>query len=164
MPPAAARVLATGRPRFEDGPLDGSLPDAKPRSALLPFSFARGRHGLLAVTRRPNVPWSESAQVRAIAFASLVADALDRTEQAAIDRQVALTLQRALIPEEIVTPNEDALMVDPTAPAIADGVLRLLDDPVLGKRLAQAGYRNMHANFDVNVMLDAYGRLYEAAR
>ncbi len=64
-------------------------------------------------------------------------------------------------PEEIVAADEDALMVEPTESAIADGVLRLLQDPLLSARLGQAGSRSMQARFDINVMLSAYSLLYE---
>jgi serine phosphatase RsbU (regulator of sigma subunit) len=100
------QAIATGQPSFEGEAAAVPPPSgaATSRVAVLPFAVARGRRGALAIARRPGVPWSESAQVRAIAFSSIVADALDRTEQAAVDRQIALTLQQALIPDEMVTP------------------------------------------------------------
>ena len=64
-------------------------------------------------------------------------------------------------PEEIVTADEDALLVEPQAQAIAAGILRLLEEPMLGGRLGQAGCRNMQASFDIEAMLDAYSHQYE---
>lgn len=63
-------------------------------------------------------------------------------------------------PEEIVTPDHDALMVRPESEAIAGGVLQLLGDQVLGERLAAEGRQHMQARFDIGAMLDSYGRLY----
>ncbi len=42
--------------------------------------------------------------------------------------------------EGILTHGEDAWLVEPTADAIAEGVIRLLDDDVLRARLVEAGY------------------------
>lgn len=65
-------------------------------------------------------------------------------------------------PEEIMQADHDGLMVEPSAPAIAAGVLRLLDDPALGQRLAAQGRASVRERFGIEAMLDAYGRLYEA--
>lgn len=65
-------------------------------------------------------------------------------------------------PEEIVTPDEDALMVEPTETAIAAGLLRLLEERDLAARLGQAGRRNMQARFDIDAMLAAYEQLYKS--
>jgi glycosyltransferase involved in cell wall biosynthesis len=67
-------------------------------------------------------------------------------------------------PEEIVTPGEDALMVEPQAEAIANGLLQLLGDRALQASLAETGRHNMRARFDIEAMLDAYCRLYEGGR
>ncbi len=66
-------------------------------------------------------------------------------------------------PEEIVTPGEDALMVEPTEMAIVSGLLRLLGGRELAARLGLAGRQNMQARFDIDVMLNAYARLYEGS-
>ena len=64
-------------------------------------------------------------------------------------------------PEEIVTPDHDALMVLPTAEDIAAGLSRMLEDSTLRERLAAAGQKTAQERFAVKAMLDAYERLYQ---
>ncbi len=96
-------VLRTGLPVFDDRE-QADVADDRPRMAMLPFSVGRTRRGVIGITRPTGMEWSEGAQVRAIAFASIVGDALERTEQAATDRTIALTLQHALTPDRIDAP------------------------------------------------------------
>jgi len=63
-------------------------------------------------------------------------------------------------PEEIVTPDQDALMVDIDADAIAEGVLRLLGDRALAVRIGQKGVETASARFSMEAMLGAYSTLY----
>jgi serine phosphatase RsbU (regulator of sigma subunit)/integral membrane sensor domain MASE1 len=101
-------VARSGRPVFLPVDLpdarrtDTSSPSALHRAAL-PLSVG-GRRRVVLGLARPR-PWSDSAQVRAVAYGSLVADALARTEQAESDHRIALTLQKALMPGEIQAPS-----------------------------------------------------------
>src|SRR5690606_23885868 len=63
-------------------------------------------------------------------------------------------------PEEIVTPDKDAVMVDIDADAIAEGVLRLLGDRALAVRIGQKGVETASARFSMQAMLAAYSTLY----
>lgn len=65
-------------------------------------------------------------------------------------------------PEELVRHGETGLLVPPGDPeALAEALLRLAGHPAQARRLADAGQRFAHANFDVRHMVDAYGALYE---
>ncbi|MFT3929926.1 MAG: glycosyltransferase family 4 protein [Spongiibacteraceae bacterium] len=63
-------------------------------------------------------------------------------------------------PEEIVTADEDALMVAADAQAIAEGLLKLLSDRALSERLAACARKHVAEKFDMNSMLVQYERLY----
>jgi glycosyltransferase involved in cell wall biosynthesis len=64
-------------------------------------------------------------------------------------------------PEEIVTPEQDALMVGIDADAVAAGVLQLLSDGELAKRLGEQGVQTAQSRFGMDAMLRGYGGLYE---
>lgn len=63
-------------------------------------------------------------------------------------------------PEEIVTEDQDALMVEANPDAIAEGVVRLLGDAGLAGRLGVAGIKKAQSQFGIDVMLMRYGELY----
>ncbi len=63
-------------------------------------------------------------------------------------------------PEEIVTPDRDAMMVEPDALAIAQGVLSLTGDAELAARLGAEGAATARARFDMEAMLGRYAALY----
>src|SRR5690606_38576369 len=63
-------------------------------------------------------------------------------------------------PEEIVNPDCDALMVEPTADGIGAGLLRILGEPDKAATLGRAGVATARARFGMEAMLDAYARLY----
>lgn len=66
-------------------------------------------------------------------------------------------------PEEIVSHGETGWMVNPgDTAALADGIVRLLTDPELSSRLAQAGQRHAKMTFGTDVMLDAYLDIYHS--
>jgi serine phosphatase RsbU (regulator of sigma subunit)/integral membrane sensor domain MASE1 len=99
-------VARSGRPVF----LPVDLPEMQRTDspspglyrAALPLSVRGRRRAVLGLVR--TRPWSDNAQVRAVAYGSLVADALARTQQAESDHRISLTLQKALMPGEIQTP------------------------------------------------------------
>jgi glycosyltransferase involved in cell wall biosynthesis len=64
-------------------------------------------------------------------------------------------------PEEIVTPNRDALMVEPDTDAIAEGVLRLLGDREFAGQLGAEGLKSVRGRFSIDTMLTQYAALYE---
>lgn len=67
-------------------------------------------------------------------------------------------------PEEIVTPDHDALTVPVgDADALAESIERLLLDPALRQRLSAAGRHTAMARFDIHAMLDHYEALYQQA-
>jgi serine phosphatase RsbU (regulator of sigma subunit)/integral membrane sensor domain MASE1 len=72
--------------------------------AALPLNVGGLRRGVLELVRPEERPWSYTARMRAMAFASIVDDALERTGRSEHDHQVALTLQRALMPDTILAP------------------------------------------------------------
>lgn len=63
-------------------------------------------------------------------------------------------------PEEIVRPDHDAVMVEPNEAAIAEGVLRLLGDDELARRLGERGTETAKGRFGMEAMLGAYAELY----
>jgi glycosyltransferase involved in cell wall biosynthesis len=63
-------------------------------------------------------------------------------------------------PEEIVTPDVDALMAAPESIAIAESILRLLSRPDLADRLSRIGRETAHKRFGIDTMLDSYAALY----
>lgn len=64
-------------------------------------------------------------------------------------------------PEEIVTADQDAVMVEVDADAIANGLLRLLGDEELAHRLSKRGVETARSRFGMEAMLSAYSALYE---
>jgi glycogen synthase len=63
---------------------------------------------------------------------------------------------------EIVRDGEDGLVVDPTDPgALAHSIDRVLSEPALASRLAEAGPRRA-GDFDWGLLTERYRRLYEA--
>lgn len=64
-------------------------------------------------------------------------------------------------PEEIATPEHDAIMVEPDAAAIAEGVLKLLSDSLFAQRLGAAGVEATAARFSMDTMLSRYMSLYK---
>jgi hypothetical protein len=84
----------TGVASFADHDPDGPHP-AMARAAL---PLRLGSRTLGAITCTRTEPWSDPLRVRALSFASFVADALARAIRAELDHEVALTLQEALMP------------------------------------------------------------------
>ena len=60
-------------------------------------------------------------------------------------------------------PGEDILIAD-TPEAFADAVVRLMQDPALGQRLAAAGRRWAEARYDWRTAYDALSELYRGLR
>ena len=59
------------------------------------------KRGALGLARPASNPWSERDQIRALAFAGIVADALNRIDRYEADHGVALTLQHAIMPGHV---------------------------------------------------------------
>lgn len=65
-------------------------------------------------------------------------------------------------PEEIITDNENGLLVDvQSPPRIAEAVEKLRLDRALRERLGRAGQSHVNGNFSVQAQVRAYERLYE---
>jgi glycosyltransferase involved in cell wall biosynthesis len=65
---------------------------------------------------------------------------------------------------EAVTAGETALLVPPDdAPALAEAIRTLLEDPELRSRLGRRAHERWQAKFDVPVMVAAYERVYRGA-
>lgn len=65
-------------------------------------------------------------------------------------------------PEEIVTPELNAIMVSPNnASELAMGIERLLNDSSLANKLAKNGKNHVEKTFSLNNMIDKYEKLYE---
>lgn len=89
-------TLAPGAPTVTD-------PDAVGTSRhhiAVPLGLAT-KTGVLGLTRSGDRRWTENAQIRAMAFASMIADALDRVERYDVEHRVALTLQHAILPRHL---------------------------------------------------------------
>lgn len=91
----------TGRPVFLAADVDDP---ATTHRAAVPLNLGRRGRAALGLERTPARSWSPTARVRAMAFASIVGDALERLLQSEQDHEVALTLQRALIPDAVEVP------------------------------------------------------------
>ncbi|MDB6063068.1 MAG: hypothetical protein JWM78_3171 [Verrucomicrobiaceae bacterium] len=66
-------------------------------------------------------------------------------------------------PEEIVSDSVDGLLVESENPiALANGVLKLLDDRNLQTRIAENGNRRAREAFEISGMIGQYTRLYES--
>jgi glycosyltransferase involved in cell wall biosynthesis len=66
---------------------------------------------------------------------------------------------------EVVEPERTGLLVPARDPAaLAGALVRLWDDPELGRRLGQAGRARVEAHFDVRRMVAAYEDLYSFQR
>ena len=64
---------------------------------------------------------------------------------------------------EIVRDGIDGLLVPPGDPtALADALVRLLHDEELRARMGAAGLERQRAEFDIHVMVERLGRLYES--
>ena len=64
---------------------------------------------------------------------------------------------------ELVVDGETGLLVAPGRPeALADAIGRLLDDPPLARRLAEAGRQRVATTFSVGVVAERYQTMYEA--
>jgi serine phosphatase RsbU (regulator of sigma subunit)/integral membrane sensor domain MASE1 len=98
------------QPVFRDrGPTDppsGAGADDRPGGAVagVPLQLKDGRAAALGLQHASSPRWEAATKLRALAFASILADAVNRSRQSEEDRHVALTLQAALMPE-IVGPS-----------------------------------------------------------
>ena len=64
---------------------------------------------------------------------------------------------------EVVIENKTGLLVPPgDSTALADALLRLLDDPATAQRLGAAAYNHIEAHFTPDVMARRYAQLYHA--
>lgn len=79
--------------------------------------------------------------------------------------QTPLITTNSAGPSQFVRHNEDALLVPIAAPVeLGAAMQRLMDEPELGPRLSQAGYKRYAENFTVSATLTAYKKLYESIR
>jgi serine phosphatase RsbU (regulator of sigma subunit)/integral membrane sensor domain MASE1 len=106
------RALAARRkqPVFRDGGGDDT-PSGAPGAgradgavAGVPLQLKDGRAAALGLRHASSSRWEAATELRALAFASILADAVNRSRRSEEDRHVALTLQAALMPE-IVGPS-----------------------------------------------------------
>jgi glycosyltransferase involved in cell wall biosynthesis len=64
--------------------------------------------------------------------------------------------------EEMLRDGESALLCDPGCPgALADAIMRLMDDPDLGRRLAGAARRDVEQRFGIARTVAATQALYD---
>lgn len=65
-------------------------------------------------------------------------------------------------PEEIITPEKNGLMVEPNNPkALAQALMRLIEDPQLCRNLVDSAYTHVKNNFTMTAMLQAYQAEYQ---
>jgi serine phosphatase RsbU (regulator of sigma subunit)/integral membrane sensor domain MASE1 len=119
--PAAGSALVasacTGRVVI--GPLTASSghdpPRARGHEIAVPISFG-DRSAALGMARDPGATWTDADQIRALAFASIIGDALGRSARYEEDRRVAITLQHAIMPGAI-TPVDRIVVAGRYLPA-----------------------------------------------
>lgn len=79
----------------------------------------------------------------------------------AMSHEVAVIATRCGAPPEIITHEQDGLLVPPKdGPALAEAMLRLLNDPDLRRRLAAAGLATVRQRFDSAQTAAALDALY----
>jgi len=110
------------------------------------------REGLEGVVARTGFVGDVRDYIRAADIVAVPSD-LEPFGRAVIE---AMALERPVVGgnnggiPEIATDGEDALLVPPRDPvALADALERLLDDPALRRRLAEAGRRTVERRFDM---------------
>ena len=143
-----AVAVRSGRATFVDEP---GRPGDSGWWAVLPLTVGGQIVGALWFAR--SGPWSDPLRLRALSFASFVADALGRVQRAQADRRTALTLQQTLMPRHIPTveharvtgryrPASGSLRVGgdwyEVIPARTGGTVMVIGD-VVGHGVAAAG-------------------------
>jgi glycosyltransferase involved in cell wall biosynthesis len=153
---AAVRVRAT-HPDVEfvivgDGPLRGEIAAEAARLGL-------GGHVHLLGELSPVAPLLRGFDVFVI---SSIIEGMPNAllEALALERPVVATRVGGI--PEIVTHGESGLLVPPAEPAaLADAIVRLLDDPRLAASCGAAGRRTVEARYSLDAMAARFTALYE---
>lgn len=153
---AAVRVRAA-RPDVEfvivgDGPLRAELTAEAARLGI-------GSHVHFLGERSPVAPLLRAFDVFVI---SSVIEGMPNAllEALALERPVAATRVGGI--PEIVTHGESGLLVPPSDPAaMAEAILRLLDDPGTAAAYGAAGRRTVEARYGIDTMVGRFTALYE---
>lgn len=153
---AAVRVRAV-RPEVEfvvigDGPLRGEIASQAARLGLGPHLHLLGELSPVAPLLRGFDVFVISSIIEGMPNALL--------EALALERPVVATRVGGI--PEIVTHGESGLLVPPSNPAaMADAILRLLDDPRTAAAYGAAGRRTVETRFSLDAMAASFTALYE---
>jgi glycosyltransferase involved in cell wall biosynthesis len=153
---AAVRVRAV-RPDVEfvvvgDGPMRGELEAQAARLGLAPHMHLLGERSPVAPLLRGFDVYVISSVIEGMPNALL--------EALALERPVVATRVGGI--PEIVTHGESGLLVPPSNPAaMADAILRLLDDPRLAASCGAAGRRTVETRYSLDAMAAHFTALYE---
>jgi glycosyltransferase involved in cell wall biosynthesis len=153
---AAVRVRAA-HPEVEfvvvgDGPLRGELEAQAARLGLGPHVHFLGERSPVAPLLRGFDLYVISSIIEGMPNALL--------EALALERPVVATRVGGI--PEIVTHGESGLLVPPANPtAMADAILRLLDDPRLAASCGAAGRRTVETRYSLDAMAARFTALYD---
>jgi glycosyltransferase involved in cell wall biosynthesis len=121
---------------------------------------ARPGAKILFTGLRDDVPAVTAALDVAVLPSYREAQGMAILEAMALRRPVVAT-QVGGVPEMIESGRTGLLVPPRDAPALADGIVRLLTDHPLADMLARAGHDFVHANFSVEHMVRAISAIYE---
>jgi glycosyltransferase involved in cell wall biosynthesis len=153
---AAVRVRAS-HPDVEfvvigDGPLRGEIASQAARLGLAPHLHLLGELSPVAPLVRGFDVFVISSIIEGMPNALL--------EALALERPVVATRVGGI--PEIVTHGESGLLVPPANPAaLADAIIRLLDDPRLAAACGAAGRRTVETRYSLEAMTARFTGLYE---
>jgi glycosyltransferase involved in cell wall biosynthesis len=135
-----------------DGPLRGEIAAQAARLGLDPHLHLLGELSPVAPLLRGFDVFVISSIIEGMPNALL--------EALALERPVVATRVGGI--PEIVTHGESGLLVPPADPAaMADAILRLLDDPRLAAACGAAGRRTIEARYGLDAMAARFTALYE---
>ena len=149
--------MRAARPEVEfvvvgDGPLRGELEAQAARLGLGPHLHLLGERSPVAALLRGFDVYVISSIIEGMPNALL--------EALALERPVVATRVGGI--PEIVTHGESGLLVPPANPAaMADAILRLLDDPRLAASCGAAGRRTVETRYGLDAMAARFTALYE---
>jgi glycosyltransferase involved in cell wall biosynthesis len=153
---AAVRVRAA-RPDVEfvvvgDGPLRGEITAQAARLGLTPHLHLLGELDRVAPLLRGFDVFVIASVIEGMPNALL--------EALALERPVVATTVGGI--PEIVAHGESGLLVPPSDPAaMAEAILRLLDDPTTAAAYGAAGRRTVEARYSLDAMAARFTALYE---
>jgi glycosyltransferase involved in cell wall biosynthesis len=133
---------------------------ARLRGQALQLGLQAPRTTVFFTGLREDVPAVTAALDVAVLPSYREAQGIVLLEAMALGRPIVATRVGGI--PEVVEDGRTGLLVPPhDAPALADGILRLLGDRVFAKRLGEAGQERAHEKFCIERMIDALQTLYD---